>query len=224
MRDARAGGDPEPLGPGMTAHMTLLRDGRRREGVRRRRLHARGLDPAVRRTAARSPTSGTARGRALSTRRCESAGSRRVRHDSRLRFPADAPPRPRRPRPRVRAHRCRRRPHGRRRATSRRTRLGCGSRRRCRSRSASASSSRRDAGEPLGWIVEPQRRRFLTLRWNGRLGGARVRGRQLSDPARRRRARGSPRLRSGSTGPRRASRTSTRTIAAASRSRATTSG
>jgi hypothetical protein len=29
-------------------------------------------------------------------------------------------------------------------------------------------------GRPLGWIVAPQRRRFLTLRWNGRLGGARV--------------------------------------------------
>jgi hypothetical protein len=27
---------------------------------------------------------------------------------------------------------------------------------------------------PLGWIVEPQRRRFLTLRWNGRLGGRRI--------------------------------------------------
>ncbi|MGI9111130.1 MAG: N,N-dimethylformamidase beta subunit family domain-containing protein [Gaiellaceae bacterium] len=30
-------------------------------------------------------------------------------------------------------------------------------------------------GRPLGWIVEPQRRRFLTLRWNGKLIGARVR-------------------------------------------------
>jgi len=30
-------------------------------------------------------------------------------------------------------------------------------------------------GRPLGWIVEPQRRRFLRLRWNGRLHGARVR-------------------------------------------------
>jgi len=29
-------------------------------------------------------------------------------------------------------------------------------------------------GRALGWIVEPQRRRFLTLRWNGRLHGARV--------------------------------------------------
>ena len=32
-----------------------------------------------------------------------------------------------------------------------------------------------ERGRPLGWIVEPQRRRFLTLRWNGRLRGARVR-------------------------------------------------
>jgi hypothetical protein len=30
------------------------------------------------------------------------------------------------------------------------------------------------AGKPLGWIAEPQRRRFLTLRWNGRLAGAKV--------------------------------------------------
>jgi len=29
-------------------------------------------------------------------------------------------------------------------------------------------------GRSLGWIVEPQRRRFLRLRWNGRLRGARV--------------------------------------------------
>jgi len=29
-------------------------------------------------------------------------------------------------------------------------------------------------GRALGWIAEPQRRRFLTLRWNGRLHGARV--------------------------------------------------
>jgi hypothetical protein len=29
-------------------------------------------------------------------------------------------------------------------------------------------------GKPLGWIAEPQRRRFLTLRWNGRLAGADV--------------------------------------------------
>ena len=29
-------------------------------------------------------------------------------------------------------------------------------------------------GRPLGWIVEPQRRRYLTLRWNGRLHGNRV--------------------------------------------------
>jgi hypothetical protein len=30
------------------------------------------------------------------------------------------------------------------------------------------------AGKPVGWIAEPQRRRFLTLRWNGRLGRADV--------------------------------------------------
>ena len=30
------------------------------------------------------------------------------------------------------------------------------------------------AGEPLGWLAEPQRRRYLRLRWNGRLHGARV--------------------------------------------------
>ena len=30
------------------------------------------------------------------------------------------------------------------------------------------------AGKPVGWIAAPQRRRFLTLRWNGRLGGAKV--------------------------------------------------
>ncbi|MBA2383973.1 MAG: hypothetical protein H0V68_04830 [Actinobacteria bacterium] len=30
------------------------------------------------------------------------------------------------------------------------------------------------AGNPLGWLAEPQRRRYLRLRWNGRLGGARV--------------------------------------------------
>jgi len=30
------------------------------------------------------------------------------------------------------------------------------------------------SGRPLGWIAEPQRRRFLTLRWSGRLHGARV--------------------------------------------------
>jgi hypothetical protein len=29
-------------------------------------------------------------------------------------------------------------------------------------------------GRALGWIVQPQRRRYLTLRWNGRLKGARV--------------------------------------------------
>ena len=29
-------------------------------------------------------------------------------------------------------------------------------------------------GRPLGWIAEPQRRRFLTLRWNGNLQGKRV--------------------------------------------------
>jgi hypothetical protein len=31
------------------------------------------------------------------------------------------------------------------------------------------------AGKPVGWIVEPSRRRFLTLRWNGMLAGARAR-------------------------------------------------
>src|SRR5687768_12169932 len=31
------------------------------------------------------------------------------------------------------------------------------------------------SGRPLGWIAEPQRRRFLTLRWDGRLSGAPVR-------------------------------------------------
>jgi hypothetical protein len=30
------------------------------------------------------------------------------------------------------------------------------------------------AGKPVGWIAAPQRRRFLTLRWNGRLAGAKV--------------------------------------------------
>ena len=45
---------------------------------------------------------------------------------------------------------------------------------RCRSRSGSAFSSRPQSGRPLGWIVEPQRRRYLTFRWNGRLHGARV--------------------------------------------------
>jgi hypothetical protein len=30
------------------------------------------------------------------------------------------------------------------------------------------------AGKPLGWIATPQRRRFLTLRWNGRLNGSKV--------------------------------------------------
>ena len=25
------------------------------------------------------------------------------------------------------------------------------------------------AGKPLGWVAEPQRRRYLTMRWNGRL-------------------------------------------------------
>src|SRR5687768_8524834 len=29
-------------------------------------------------------------------------------------------------------------------------------------------------GTPLGWIAEPTRRRFLDLRWNGRLGTRRV--------------------------------------------------
>ena len=29
-------------------------------------------------------------------------------------------------------------------------------------------------GSPVGWIVAPQRRRFLTLRWNGRLRGSKV--------------------------------------------------
>jgi hypothetical protein len=27
------------------------------------------------------------------------------------------------------------------------------------------------AGKPLGWVAQPQRRRFLMMRWNGRLGG-----------------------------------------------------
>lgn len=31
-----------------------------------------------------------------------------------------------------------------------------------------------ESGRPLGWIVEPQRRRYLTFRWNGRLQGASV--------------------------------------------------
>ena len=31
-----------------------------------------------------------------------------------------------------------------------------------------------EQGTALGWIVEPSRRRFLTLRWDGRLNGARV--------------------------------------------------
>jgi len=31
-----------------------------------------------------------------------------------------------------------------------------------------------EQGKPVGWIVEPQRRRYLTLRWDGRLSGARV--------------------------------------------------
>ena len=30
------------------------------------------------------------------------------------------------------------------------------------------------AGRPLGWIVPPQQRRFLTLRWDRRLGRSRV--------------------------------------------------
>lgn len=30
------------------------------------------------------------------------------------------------------------------------------------------------SGRPVGWIVEPSRRRFLDLRWNGRLGARRV--------------------------------------------------
>ena len=30
------------------------------------------------------------------------------------------------------------------------------------------------SGRPLGWIVEPQRRRFLTVTWDGRLAGAKV--------------------------------------------------
>ncbi len=30
------------------------------------------------------------------------------------------------------------------------------------------------AGKPVGWIAAPQRRRYLTLRWNGRLAGAKV--------------------------------------------------
>ena len=30
------------------------------------------------------------------------------------------------------------------------------------------------AGKPLGWLATPQRRRFLSLRWNGRLNGSRV--------------------------------------------------
>ena len=29
-------------------------------------------------------------------------------------------------------------------------------------------------GKPVGWIAAPQRRRFLTLRWNGRLAGGKV--------------------------------------------------
>ena len=32
-----------------------------------------------------------------------------------------------------------------------------------------------EQGKPIGWIVAPQRRRFLTLRWDGRLNGAPVR-------------------------------------------------
>src|SRR6187455_2927840 len=31
-----------------------------------------------------------------------------------------------------------------------------------------------EAGKPLGWLATPQRRRFLSLRWNGRLNGNRV--------------------------------------------------
>jgi hypothetical protein len=30
------------------------------------------------------------------------------------------------------------------------------------------------AGKPVGWLATPQRRRYLRLRWNGRLNGARV--------------------------------------------------
>ena len=32
----------------------------------------------------------------------------------------------------------------------------------------------RSDGRVLGWIVEPERRRYLDFRWNGRLGSRRV--------------------------------------------------
>ena len=51
---------------------------------------------------------------------------------------------------------------------------GCGSRPRCRSRGGVGVQLATTSGRPLGWIAEPQRRRFLSLRWNGRLQGKRV--------------------------------------------------
>ena len=160
--------------PGMTAHMTLLRDRRRGEGVRRRRLHARGLDPAVRRYSGCSPTSG--HGWPTSA---DAPDGRVAAPDESVATP-DYDSRPMRrlvlvaPRPRVRRP-PRARPTSRsRRATSRRTK-------RLRIQVELPKPARvgvqlaTQSGQPLGWIVEPQRRRFLTLRWNGRLAAQRVR-------------------------------------------------
>ena len=60
-------------------------------------------------------------------------------------------------------------------ATSRRRRSGFGSRPPCPKPERVGVQLATEQGKALGWIVEPSRRRFLTLRWNGRLNGARVR-------------------------------------------------
>ena len=58
-------------------------------------------------------------------------------------------------------------------------------------------------GRPLGWIAAPQRRRFLSLRWNGRLGKRRVpEGRYLVRLVDGGRARASSPLRIDRTAPR----------------------
>ena len=78
-----------------------------------------------------------------------------------------------------------------------------------------------EAGRRVGWIVPPQRRRFLTMRWNGRLGRADVpEGRYLIRLVNR--AASSTRPRSGSTAPLRRATDSTSATAAGRRSTATT--
>ena len=194
-RDAHPRRDPEPARPRDDRAHDVLRDVRRREGVRRGRLLARRLDPAAGgAAAAHEPVGGSRRPRQR-PRRFERAwrlsraavtfdpSRARDYHARRMRrlalvvlaltfvpaaHAAELTVSPRQFSPLERKLRC--------------ARI-------CPRPSGSASSSRpppasRSAGSPT-----PQLRRYLTLRWNGRLNGSARPGRAVPDPPRRSRAR-----------------------------------